>query len=196
MRNRQCDLYDATQNYYARYKDFLQPDDSLFLENLLKLKRPSNVDAYEELIRLKEQILNVDTALQSINDTLYKPLTEQEKVSLGSLKPERVISPLILLDYLKGLKDFVAIHSVWSQKEDLDIMVKNHISVSHNPESNLYLSSGIAPINEYLKSNILVSLGTDGAASNDGINMFSAMREMWNVYKIKFNEHRNFKKYN
>lgn len=181
----QRDLYDATQNYYTRYKDLLEPDDRRFLENLLKLKRPSNIDAYEQLIRLKEQIMDVDTALQAINDTLYKPLTEQEKERLGSLKPERLVSPLILLDYLKGLKDFVAIHSVWQQKEDLDIMVKNHISVSHNPESNLYLSSGIAPVNDYMKSNIIVSLGTDGAASNDGINMFSAMREMWNGYKIK-----------
>jgi cytosine/adenosine deaminase-related metal-dependent hydrolase len=181
----QRDFYDATQTYYNQYKDQLQTGDRQFLQNLLTLKRPSDVDAYEGLVRLKQQLLMTDTLLQSAHDTLYKPLTKEERASLNLVRPARLISPLPLLDYLGGLKDFVSIHSVWPQKEDLDIMIKNNISVSHNPESNLYLSSGIAPIDEYRKSNILVSLGTDGAASNDGINMFSAMREMWNVYKIK-----------
>jgi hypothetical protein len=88
------------------------------------------------------------------------------------------------LDYLKALPHYLAIHSVWQQQEDIEIMRKNSVAVSHNPESNLYLSSGIAPVYDYLNSDILVTLGTDGAASNDGINFFSAMREMWNVYKL------------
>ena len=48
----------------------------------------------------------------------------------------------------------------------------------------MYLSSGVAPIYEYLNSGILVTIVTDGAASKDGINFFSAIKEMWNLYKI------------
>jgi hypothetical protein len=88
------------------------------------------------------------------------------------------------LDYLNVLPGYLAIHSVWQQKEDIELMQRRGVTVSHNPESNMYLSSGIAPVYEYLNARILVTIGTDGAASNDGINFFSAMREMWNLYKI------------
>ena len=58
--------------------------------------------------------------------------------------------------------------------------------MSHNPESNLFLSDGIAPVYEYQRRDILVTLGTDGAASNDGIDFFTAMRACWNLQKIMY----------
>jgi cytosine/adenosine deaminase-related metal-dependent hydrolase len=181
----QRDFYDSTKIYFNRYHDRLQPNDQGVLQQLLSLKRPSDVDAYAQALRTNRLMLETDSALIAQRNKLYKPLTSQEKASLQSMTESRLISPLILLDYLGGLKGFLAIHSVWPQKEDIEIMKRNNISVSHNPESNLYLSSGIAPISNYRDANVLVSLGTDGAASNDGINMFSAMKEMWNMYKIR-----------
>ena len=181
----QKDFFDSTEKYFTKTKGKLNKSDAEFLEKLLKMHRPSNVDAYEELIQRSSQILKSDLDLVSAQNKNYEPLTPEEKQALEKLQPQRLISPLVLLEYFDCLNNFLSIHSVWPQKEDLNIMVSKNISISHNPESNLYLSSGIAPINNYLKAGINITLGTDGAASNDGINMFSAMREMWNGYKIK-----------
>ncbi|MEM9687429.1 MAG: amidohydrolase family protein [Bacteroidota bacterium] len=115
-------------------------------------------------------------------------LTAAEKKQLTGLGVSpKYISPIPLLDYLGALKNFIAIHSVWTLHDDISIFNKegNKVHVSHNPESNMYLSSGIAPVLDYLNADVPVTLGTDGAASNDGIDFFSAMRAFWNLQKIK-----------
>lgn len=172
----QRDLYKRLSDYYASYKDKLNSADRRMLEEVLTLKRPTDVDAFEQLVRDAEQTLAVDAGNQK--------LTTEQRELLRQLKRERIISPLPVLDYLNVLPGYLAIHSVWQQKEDIELMRRRGVNVSHNPESNMYLSSGIAPIYEYLNAGISVTIGTDGAASNDGINFFSAMREMWNLYKI------------
>ena len=50
------------------------------------------------------------------------------------------------------------------------------VGVSHNPESNMKLASGTAPVPAYLRADVAVGLGTDGAASNNDLDMFEAMR--------------------
>ena len=181
----QRDFYDRLKKYYSANKDRLNEKDANFISSLLDLGRPSDVDGFQQWIRQRSQLLKADSILLSENDTTYTPLSEKEKEALGSFNDQRMISPLPLLDYLDGLKDFVSIHSVWLQPDDIDILKKVGASVSHNPESNLYLTSGMSPIDDYRRAGLNISLGTDGAASNDGINMFSAMRTMWNVYKIR-----------
>ncbi len=178
----QRDLYDNLSKYYSTYENNLLPDDKIFLEHALSMTRPSDNDAYQQLLRKAADILKADSLLHC--DTLYKSLTEQERLQLSSLSSPRLISPIFILNYLDALQDFVSIHSVWLQQPDIDIVKQHNISISHNPESNLYLSSGIAPVNDYLREKINVTIGTDGAASNDGIDFFSAMKSMWNVYKI------------
>ena len=59
------------------------------------------------------------------------------------------------------------------------------VAVSHNPESNMKLASGIAPVPEYLAQGITVGLGTDGAASNNDLDMFEAMRFAALLHKVK-----------
>ena len=50
------------------------------------------------------------------------------------------------------------------------------VGVSHNPESNMKLASGTAPVPAYLRADVAIGLGTDGAASNNDLDMFEAMR--------------------
>ncbi len=58
------------------------------------------------------------------------------------------------------------------------------MKVSHNPVSNMKLSSGIAPVPELIKNNIIVSLGTDGAASNNSLDMFETMKVCSLLHKL------------
>jgi 5-methylthioadenosine/S-adenosylhomocysteine deaminase len=51
------------------------------------------------------------------------------------------------------------------------------VGVSHNPESNMKLASGAAPVLRYLSAGVTLALGTDGAASNNDLDMFEAMRQ-------------------
>jgi 5-methylthioadenosine/S-adenosylhomocysteine deaminase len=66
----------------------------------------------------------------------------------------------------------VAAHCVWITEEDIKIMVDNNVTMTHNPSSNLKLASGIAPVPNALRRGVNVILGTDGASSNNNLNMF------------------------
>ncbi|MBE5039274.1 amidohydrolase [Ructibacterium gallinarum] len=69
-----------------------------------------------------------------------------------------------------------AAHGVWLSDEDMDILKKNHAAVVHNPTSNLKLASGVAEIPKLIEKGICVALGTDGASSNNNLDMFEEMK--------------------
>ncbi|MEM3622198.1 MAG: amidohydrolase [Candidatus Bathyarchaeia archaeon] len=81
------------------------------------------------------------------------------------------------LDSLGVLNDkVVAAHCVALRDEDVKIMKRRDVKVSHNPISNLKLASGVSPIPKILKENITVSLGTDSPCSNNTADMFETMK--------------------
>lgn len=69
----------------------------------------------------------------------------------------------------------IAAHCVWLSDDDIGILAEKGVSIAHNPTSNLKLGSGVMPYCKVTQSGIVVSLGTDGAASN---NSLSVMKEM------------------
>jgi 5-methylthioadenosine/S-adenosylhomocysteine deaminase len=71
----------------------------------------------------------------------------------------------------------LAAHGVWVNDEDIQILRRRGVGVSHNPESNMKLASGTAPVVKYLAAGVALGLGTDGAASNNDLDMFEAMRQ-------------------
>jgi 5-methylthioadenosine/S-adenosylhomocysteine deaminase len=71
----------------------------------------------------------------------------------------------------------VAAHGVWVNDDDIAILKRRGVGVSHNPESNMKLASGTAPVTKYLAAGVALGLGTDGAASNNDLDMFEAMRQ-------------------
>jgi len=71
----------------------------------------------------------------------------------------------------------LAAHGVWVSADDITTLVRRGVGVSHNPESNMKLASGSAPVVGYLKAGAALGLGTDGAASNNDLDMFEAMRQ-------------------
>ena len=68
-----------------------------------------------------------------------------------------------------------AAHCVWCTREDLAILKAHGVYPIHNPTSNLKLGSGFAPVVDMLKMGLTVALGTDGAASNNNLNLFEEM---------------------
>ena len=76
-------------------------------------------------------------------------------------------------------------HGVWVDAADIKLLQNHQVAVSHNPESNMKLASGIAPFPEYLAAGVTVGLGTDGAASNNDLDMFEAMRFAALLHKVK-----------
>lgn len=68
-----------------------------------------------------------------------------------------------------------AAHCVWVTDEDMAVLKEKGVSVVHNPTSNMKLGSGFAPIPRMIEQGINVALGTDGAASNNNLNMLEEM---------------------
>lgn len=79
----------------------------------------------------------------------------------------------------------VAAHCVHLADEDIDILARNKVCVAHNPESNMKLNSGTAPIPELQARGVVVGIGTDGASSNNNLDMFGEMRSAAFQQKLK-----------
>jgi 5-methylthioadenosine/S-adenosylhomocysteine deaminase len=77
----------------------------------------------------------------------------------------------------------LAAHCVHVDEQDIEILAANNVHVAHNPQSNLKLGSGIAPLQALLSKNICVGLGTDGAASNNNLDMFEELRLASTLHK-------------
>jgi 5-methylthioadenosine/S-adenosylhomocysteine deaminase len=93
-------------------------------------------------------------------------------------------TPGMLLNEIDFLSERVlAAHCVWLTDEEIDILAEKNVSVSHCIESNLKLASGIAPVLKMLRAGIKVTFGTDGAASNNDLNILGEMSTAAKVHK-------------
>ncbi|MBI5025910.1 MAG: amidohydrolase family protein [Nitrospirae bacterium] len=77
----------------------------------------------------------------------------------------------------------LAAHCVWLTDREIEILAKRNAGVSHCVESNLKLASGIAPVVKMLKAKVKVTFGTDGAASNNDLNILSEMSTAAKLHK-------------
>ena len=84
------------------------------------------------------------------------------------------------IDFLESIDFFdqhvIAAHVIWSTAQEIDILAQRNVGVIHNPTSNTKIASGIAPIAKYLDAGVTVGLGTDGAATNNDLDMWEEMR--------------------
>ena len=94
-------------------------------------------------------------------------------------------SPVAYLERIGFLNDHViAAHMVWPQGTDIAILKSRGVGVVHNPQSNMKLASGVAPVPKMLTGGVLVGLGTDGAASNNDLNMWEEMDTVAKLHKV------------
>lgn len=131
------------------------------------------------------------SAVQRCTDDLLKGASEIARkrklpmhIHLAETKAQQVVgrhlygtSLLRHLDNIGVLTPNLSLaHSIWIEPDDIELFAKSGAVPVHNPASNLRLGSGLAPIRDFLTAGVPVALGTDGAASNDGQNMFDALR--------------------
>ena len=85
-----------------------------------------------------------------------------------------------IVSYLRSLdalgSNVLLFHLVWCNMADIDLLAETETAVAHNPVSNGYLASGIAPISAMVRRGVTVALGSDGAASNNSQDMFEVMK--------------------
>jgi 5-methylthioadenosine/S-adenosylhomocysteine deaminase len=96
------------------------------------------------------------------------------------------------VEYLESLgfldKTVLAAHCIWVEDNEIELLAKRKVGISHCMESNLKLASGFAPVVTMLLAGIKVTFGTDGAASNNDLNILSEMSTTAKVHKALSND--------
>ncbi len=119
------------------------------------------------------------------NGVLFQIHTAETKDEYVSIQTKHHTTPVKYLDKIGIIdKNTLLVHAVWLDNDDIEIMAKRRASVSHNPESNMKLASGIAPVPALLKAGVTVGLGTDGCASNNNLDLFSEMDTAAKLHKV------------
>jgi 5-methylthioadenosine/S-adenosylhomocysteine deaminase len=78
----------------------------------------------------------------------------------------------------------IAAHVIQANQRELDILKNRGVGIAHNPQSNMKLAAGVAPVPLMLKMDLPVGLGTDGAASNNDLNMWEEMDTAAKLHKV------------
>ncbi len=94
-------------------------------------------------------------------------------------KPACHLADLDLLD-----ERTIASHCVWMDEKELDLLARHGVKVAHDPESNMKLGAGVAPIPAMIARGIEIGLGTDGSASNNNLDLFGEMAMCAKLHKV------------
>jgi len=113
----------------------------------------------------------------------------ETKWEVDSIEKTFKCTPVQYLNKLGALSEnVIAAHCVHITDEDIAILAEKKVGVAHNPECNMKICSGVAPVPAMLKKGIKVGLGTDGAASNNNLDMFQAMYTAALLHKLSSND--------
>jgi len=139
-----------------RLKGFLGPHSPITASEKLLLESRKIANKYDAKLHI-----HINETKKEVHDTL-------------NTKNMRSFQYLEDIGFLGD--DVIAAHCVWLSDEEIDIIGEYDVKVSYNPSSNMKLSSGIAPIDKLIKKGISVSLGSDGSASNNNLDMFEEIK--------------------
>ena len=134
--------------------------------------------ASEELLKEVRQLANEN------NIGIHIHVSETQK-EIKDVSEEKGLRPFEYLDSIGFLgPDVVCAHSVWLSDEEIEIIKKHNVKISHNPCSNMKLASGIAPISKLLENDICVAIGTDGASSNNNLDLIEELKTASLLQKV------------
>lgn len=131
-----------------------------------------------------EYIQRVIDMAAEMNLGIHIHLAETE-TEINIIKEKYNATPIQLMDKI-GLFELpvLAAHCVHLDERDIEIMSAKKVGIAHNPQSNMKLASGIAPVARLLQTGAIVGLGTDGAASNNNLDMMEEMRTAALLQKV------------
>jgi 5-methylthioadenosine/S-adenosylhomocysteine deaminase len=127
-------------------------------------------------------------AVRAFSDRTGSPVvihvaeTRKEVEDIEKAKGARPVAYLARIGFLNNRT--VAAHVVWVNQEEIALLKQLGVGVAHNPQSNMKLASGVAPVPQMLAADIAVGLGTDGAASNNDLNMWEEMDTAAKLHKV------------
>lgn len=130
-------------------------------------------------------LLQVVKTAQELSCGLHIHLAET-KLEVEELRKETGLTPIQFYHSVlqeAGPIPTIAAHCVHVNEEDIKLLAANGIGVAHNPGSNLKLASGIAPLIALMDKGVAVGLGTDGAASNNNLDVLEEARLAALVHK-------------
>ena len=132
----------------------------------------------------EELLIKVRQLADEYNMGIHIHVSETEK-EINDVSEEKGLRPFEYLDKIGLLgPDVVAAHCVWLSDNEIDIIKKNDVKVSHNPCSNMKLASGIAPVSKLIEKDICVSIGTDGASSNNNLDLIEELKTASLLQKV------------
>ena len=123
-----------------------------------------------------ETLKDAKALADELNVLIHFHLSETQKELADCLKkygkrPAQYLAELGFLD-----EKLINAHCVWLDRGEINLLAKSGAKVVSCPTSNLKLASGIAPLKEIIDSGITTTLGTDGSASNNSLNMFETIK--------------------
>jgi 5-methylthioadenosine/S-adenosylhomocysteine deaminase len=109
----------------------------------------------------------------------------ETKDEVKQIKEKYGKTPVEFLDELGFLKsDVTAAHGVWLTDKEIEILAKRKVTIVHNPASNMKLGSGVMPLEKLLRAGVNIALGTDGAASNNNLDMLEEIKLASLLHKV------------
>lgn len=132
----------------------------------------------------KDLLLKVRQLADELNTKIHIHVSETQK-EVEDMIEETGMRPFEFLDSIGFLgPDVIAAHGVWLSDNEIEIIKRNNVKISHNPCSNMKLASGISPVAQMIDEDICVSIGTDGASSNNNLDLIEEMKTASLLQKV------------
>jgi 5-methylthioadenosine/S-adenosylhomocysteine deaminase len=161
-------------DFYQEYKDSQSIVPTLAPHSTYTVSR-ENLEKIKQLAA--DYNLKINIHLQEAPSEMAHSMEKYQKRPLERLQEIGLVSP-----------DLIAIHMTQINDTDLEILQQSRPNIVHCPESNMKLASGMCPVETLTKLGINVAIGTDGAASNNDLDMFGEMRSAAFLGKVAAND--------
>jgi 5-methylthioadenosine/S-adenosylhomocysteine deaminase len=127
-------------------------------------------------------------AIRVLSDRLNAPIVthiSETQREVDDIIKSKNAPPVAYLNRINFLNErVIAAHMVFPSEEEMAILKRLNVGVVHNPQSNMKLASGVAPVPRMLADDLRLGLGTDGAASNNDLSMWEEMDTAAKLHKV------------